>query len=577
MDSKQRRASTRRKRSTDRTCTRSAAAAFAMAWSLQAWSFDIATGSETKVRWDNTFKYSSSWRLKDRSSELIADSNQDDGDRNFSKGLVSSRVDWLSELDVTYRNFGARVSGAAWYDSVYNRGNDHDSPGTVNSFSVPYNEFTTDTKDLHGRKAELLDAFVFGNFDVGESANLSLRFGRHTVIYGESLFFGANGIANGQGSVDYVKLLSVPNTQFKELLRPAPQLSGQLQVGPNLSFGAYYQFRWERNRIPAAGSYFSTVDFVGEGAERVFLQNPLLPPNFALYHGDDRKAKNSGQGGFQVRFRPEGMDTDFGLYAIRYHDKNPQVYLSPGCVPNPFGPVPPLLQLSGTCNVLAGGSQFGQFGFVYPENVRAYGASFSTVLGTTNVAGEFSVRHNAILVSNAATILPGTAFDNDANNPFAVGNSGHAQISWIHSFGASAMWDGASLMGEVAWNRLLSITRNPAMLDPNATRDAWGFRMVFEPTYYQVAPGLDISIPVGLGYNPKGRSSTVANFNGGVDRGGDVSIGVNGEYEKRWKLGLNFTHYIGDAGVALIAGQGPSFKQALKDRDFVSFNATYSF
>jgi hypothetical protein len=542
-----------------------------MVWSLPAWSFDIPTDSETKVRWDNTFKYTASWRVKDRSSELVADPNQDDGDRNFSKGLVSNRVDWLTELDVTHRNIGARISAAAWYDDVYNRSNDNSSPQTANALSASYNEFTTATRKLHGRKLELLDAFIFGNFDVADSSNLSLRFGRHTVLYGESLFFGANGIANGQAPVDYVKLLSVPNTQFKELLRPIPQLSGQLQVSPSLSFGAYYQFKWEKNRIPGAGSYFSTEDFIGEGAERILFGPPFIPGAgpAAFFHGNDVKARNSGQGGLQARFHPEGMDTDFGLYAIRYHDKMPSVYIAPGVTPLGV-PIP-----GGAFNPFTG--QVGEFGYIYAENVRAYGASFSTVLGSTNVAGEISLRSNAPLVSDAATVLPFLARDGDANTPFAVGRSGHAQVSWIHSYGASSAWDGATFMGEVAWNRLLSITRNPAVLDPNATRDAWGFRMVFEPTYYQVAPGFDLSVPVGLGYNPRGRSSTVANFNGGVDKGGDISIGLNGEYQKRLKLGLNFTHYLGSQGTALTAAQTLSFKQALRDRDFVSFSATYSF
>lgn len=111
----------------------------------------IETGNEVfKVRCDNTVKYSAATRLKEQSPVITADRNTDDGNRNFSRGLVSNRIDLLSELDATYRNFGARLSGAAWYDTVYNRTNDNNSPATNNNISVPFNEFTEATRDRMG-------------------------------------------------------------------------------------------------------------------------------------------------------------------------------------------------------------------------------------------------------------------------------------------------------------------------------------------------------------------------------------------------------------------------------------------
>src|SRR5471032_3262755 len=75
---------------------------------------------DTKVRWDNTVKYSAAVRTGRQSAQLLANPNQDDGDRNFSRGLISNRIDWLSELDVQHDDFGGRVSAAGWYDTVYN-------------------------------------------------------------------------------------------------------------------------------------------------------------------------------------------------------------------------------------------------------------------------------------------------------------------------------------------------------------------------------------------------------------------------------------------------------------------------
>ena len=65
---------------------------------------------------------------------------------------------------------------------------------------------------------------------------------------------------------------------------------------------------------------------------------------------------------------------------------------------------------------------------------------------------------------------------------------------------------------EVSVNtQMISITRNPAALDPDTTRDAWGIRMVYEPAYRQALPGIDLTVPVGVGYFPKGTSSVVGN------------------------------------------------------------------
>lgn len=512
----------------------------------QALAFEIDTGeSDFKLRWDNSVKYSNAVRVREPSATLLGNANQDDGDRNFrSRSLVSNRVDLLSDFDLVYRNdFGARVSGAAWYDAVYNRGTRHDSPATSNALTVPNNAFTDQTRTLHGRKAELLDAFVFAKGSIDEM-RWGTRAGRHTLLWGETLFFGANGIAGGQAPVDLVKLLSVPGSQFKEIIRPVGQVSASLQVNPDLQFGAYYQYRWERSRLAGVGSYFSTQDLFDRGGERFFLP---FPP-FALTRGEDVAAKDSGQGGVQVRFRLPGDKTDFGLYAIRYHDKTPQLYLN----------IP-----------------IGTYSIAYHEGIRAYGLSASRTIGDVNLASEVSVRHNAPLVNDAAINFTGVA--PSAGNPlYPVGKTAHANLSAIWSLPPMAWLNEATFLGEVAWNRRLSVS-NGGTLATESTRDAWGFRLQFVPTFRQVMPGLDLDVPVGLGYNPKGRSQAVSFFNGGQHRGGDLSLGLAGNYLNTWKLGLNFTHYFGPEGTTIDSAGHLSFKQSLHDRDFVSFTVQTTF
>jgi hypothetical protein len=83
---------------------------------------------------------------------------------------------------------------------------------------------------------------------------VNVKAGRFTQLYGESLFFGSNGIAGAQTPLDLIKALSVPNSQFKEIARPVGQVSTLVQLSPTVSIGAYYQLEWRKSRLPAAGS-----------------------------------------------------------------------------------------------------------------------------------------------------------------------------------------------------------------------------------------------------------------------------------------------------------------------------------
>ena len=524
-----------------------------------AWAFSIDTGNpDVRLRWDNTVKYSAAWRVKKPSGTLTnsppSTVNQDDGDRNFDRGLISSRLDLFSEMDLVYRGFGARISGAAWYDDVYNRSNDNDSPTTANAYSVPYDRFPGEAEKLHGGNSEVLDAFVFGGVDIGES-RATFRLGKHALLWGESLFFGANGIAGGQAPVDVVRVLSVPNTTFKELIRPVQQLSAQLQINADVSVGAYYQFRWEKNRFPAAGSYFSTLDIFDDGDERLIMGAPLVPGGgpAAFFEGRDIEAKDWGQGGVQVRFRVG--ETDYGLYAIRYHDKSPSLYFVPGVGVNP---------LTG---------QIGEYRKVYAEGIRAFGASFSHTFDNFNVAGEISTRRNTPLASDPQVDVSGTA-DNSHRPLYAVGNSLHAQVSWIGTLGHSFIADEADFIGEIAWNRRLGVTKNRSALTPNADEDAVNLRLLYEPKYRQALPGVDLSVPIGLGYGI-GNSSVVGAFYG--DRVGDVNIGINATYLQAWRFGLSYTHFFGPEGTLINDANHASYQQALKDRDFISLSIRRTF
>lgn len=525
-----------------------------------AQAFNVDTGNaDLKVNWGNTFKYSAAWRVENPDQAVAvsaANPNVDFGDLGHGKGLINNRLDLLSELDVGYKNVGFRVSGAAWFDAEYNRNsNDYNGALPNNAAQVggaPLNRTNDNSRNVMGRRAELADAFVFGKFDLDEEKKLTLRAGRHTLLFGETLFLGANGIAAAQGPVDLIKAFSLPNAQFKEVAMPVGQVSASVQLSPGASLAAYAQYEWKPLRLPASGSYFNMADFVGDGGD--ILLHPALGPVPRIA---DVKGSDSGQYGMQFKFR-QG-DVDYGLYAARFHDKAPQAVLN---------------------------AASSTYRLMYAKNIDVYGASASTVFGETNVALEVSTRRNTPLSVVGDLIVNTLAnADNDKNTPYARGNSLHMNLSAITLLPATALWHGASFVGEFAFNRLLNVTHNPVngatnlpALNSTHTRNAAAFRFVFQPEYFQVMPGVDLQVPIGVGYGLSGRSAI---FQVAPEHGGDVSVGFNFDVQKTWKVGLNFTHYFGPAGPApalnVAAGTYASYKQYYADRDFVSLSVQRAF
>lgn len=514
------------------------------------------------IRWDNTLKASVAYRVESQDGSLIDAEhfNSDDGDRNFDPGITSTRLDVLSELDIQYRSFGLRASAAGWVDSVYLEKNDNDSPDTFNGLG-PNNEFSDETEDLHGKRVELMDAFVFGRFNIGDMP-ANIRLGRHTLMWGETLFMATNGIANGLAPIDLQKMLSVPSTQAKEIFMPVNQVSSQLQLLPNLSIECFVKFEWRRSRLPASGSYFSDQDMIDVGGERALISPSL--PGMALWRGEDMGTgdgtsefgeTDSGSFGASLRFRIPHVDVDWGLYYYKYNDTAPQVYLYPGT------------------NVNAAVGKLGEYRLVYPKNVRMIGVSFGTLIGPANVSGEVCTRIDAPLVSTPQTVTAGMAADNDDNPLYAIGDTFHANLSTVYllsagpSVGGLQLWDGATLLAEIGYTYLLDITKNESAFDPTREDYAVGLRLTFEPSYYQVFSGFDLSLPIGIGYNPAGKSPVDTKFNvTGADEGGDFNVGLAGIYRNTWRMGISYTNYFGSSDT-----------QTLADRDLVSIYVQRTF
>jgi len=144
-------------------------------------------------------------------------------------------------------------------------------------------------------------------------------------------------------------------------------------------------------------------------------------------------------------------------------------------------------------------------------------------------------------------------------------------------FPASSFYAGAVLLAEVGWNTVSKVTMNAAAIDPGTTKDASSMRVIFIPNYFQVLPGVDIEVPIGLGHGLSGKSRAIyPAFMS--EKTGDFSIGVNALYDQTWKLTAAYTKFLGPAGSAYVNPLPSfSFKQTLADRDFVSLSVSRAF
>ena len=488
---------------------------------------ELWSDGDVSVRLDTTLQFTALRRLSAPQARLLANPNADDGDRNFSSGNVSNRTDVFSELDADYGTAGVRLSGAGWYDPVYLGRNANDSPATFNPDSVPHDRFTRAVQGLEGLDGELLDAFAHDTFDVG-GAQVGVRLGRHTLIWGESLFFGENGIAIGQAPIDFIKANSVPNTPARELFLPVNQISASVQLRPGLSIEAYDQLEWRQDRMPGVGSYFSTTDILDAGGERF-----IAAPGQFLYRVPDQQPGAGGQFGAAVHATLG--DADLGVYALRYSARSPVATMA-GC--------------TGPCGLPG---QIGTYRLVYARGIDVFGASASTFLGNDNLAGEVSLRQGAPLLARTDLL------------PLSVprGDTAHGQVSIVAERPANALWDQATLQAELAANTLLETTANSGARDPATTRAAAAIQGTLTLDYFHILPAVDLSPFVAAAYGIAGRSSVDAEMVAGT---GNITIGVQATYRNVWHVEVRVTDYIGSAG-----------NQPLADRSFIAFNVRRSF
>ena len=545
----------------------------------QAFEFDIGSEDWT-ARFDNTFKTSYGQRVEGQNAKIANSANYNDGDKNFSVGsAVTQRVDLLTEFDVVYqRKMGFRVSAASWYDHAYDDvgSNSNPFPGQAGnagnlvaarpSGSIQpgdsLNGHTAQTHGLsgytdryyNGPSGEILDAFVFYSTDIGEESMLSAKLGKHNMYWGETLFNAANGINYGQAALDLAKLYNVPGTETKELFLPRNQLSVSFTVNPELTFGAQYFLEFQNSRLPEGGTYMGGYDMLGEGADVFWLPVPTALGGagafFGAPRGHDIKPHNSGDFGLMAKWSPQWLDGTLGFYYRNTSDTMPVVLIN---APNLHQPG--LAGLPGT-----------EYFAAYADDIDIYGISLSKGVGPVSVGLDVNYRENMPLLSNFTTINPTLSaraeqgLVNGANLISAVpghgdtgtarGKTFHVVLNGLVSFGSTPLWDSSSLAVEGAMTHLVSVDKGQQSFKGDSSyrgidkvdTNAYTLAVNFNPIWFQVFPGVDMSMPMAYNVGLKGNSAVQL---GGSENAGSYSVGIAADVYQKYKFDLKYVDTFG--------------------------------
>ena len=564
-------------------------------------------------------------RLNDPKTSMVGDprynanantaqwSNGDDGNLNYRKGdPYATYLKFTPELLLQFpERIKLMARGTLLYDFM--------------ATETARSPLPKDSKSQVARDYRLLDLWASKEFTIGEQT-ARVRVGNQVISWGESVF--ALGGINQTNALDLQKLM-VPGTQLKEAVIPAPMVSFSTGLGKGLNMEAYYQWEWNRNRVPPVGSYWSIADVYDKGKSPIFLN--LANTNFGGLDNHsspgghfnvndfatggpaptdttldipfvaDKRAKGQGQFGVALHYKPEGIPLDLGAYFVNYHDKMPVLLYNAGA-----------------------GAQYN-----FLEDRQMYGVSANLPVGNWAVGWELSYRpKEAVALSACGSRLSDGTVD---TNPFdQTGCKGWTETDkyQTHLTGLLMLtpgdhgWllnllgaDSGIFLGEAVGNYFpglrksyttggtrfnpytglneqtyqvpaagympwMATTSDPASSVPQTipgvgTKFSAGYTVDFNWTYdgklipgWQVTPGVTFFHAV-VGDTP----TMLYNYaEGAKSTNAYILFNMN---PAKWQAGINYAKFFGGAGGG---GGGPShLRQPLTDRDSIGGFVTYNF
>ena len=500
-----------------------------------------------------------------------ASQTADDHRKNFEKGdVTTNEYKVFSELNLEYQNYYLKVSGKAWYDHWLETKNGRYKDFDDSGFD--------DLAKFQG--IELMDAYVGAMYDIGEMP-LDVRVGKQVVGWGEGTFFPGGIMVN---PID-VSTFNIPGSKLDDAFIPTEMIYGSLGLTDTVTLEAYYQLKWRPSNLNGCGTFYSNVDIIQPGCGPVYLMstvpeedqisNPGIPVG---YRASDNTPRDSGQWGVSVKYFAEWLNsTEFGFYAMNYHDS----------LPTPMG-----IYSDPENNEVA------EYYAEFAEDIRLYGLSFNTSLESGwSVSGEVAYRPNAPLAFNANQLLEealSPELTDPSSDKWGTTLKGYerkaittAQLTLMNMYpqvlGASALVVAGGIGGihisdlssenGMRFGRSSAFGSDTKCGDPNdtltdkfcedegyTTSNAWGYRMMAALPYTTIIEGALVTPSVMFRHDVKGYSV------GFSERQKAVILGVKSTWQNKYTVATYYTNYF-DGGKY----------STLDDRDTFAVSVSASF
>ena len=483
-------------------------------------------GSDAEFLLDVTLSYGTGVRVSDRDDEMLADEVKDDSNRNFDQwDFINNKVTALADVEFIYKNVGVFLRPKAFYDYVYmtNNSNDGSSNETNNALAGGMinqpDEWADEVEDVHGLDAEILDAFAYANFRIVE-VPFDLRVGRQVIAWGESTYIP--GMNQAQAPMD-ISAATAVGTEVKEIFLPTGAVYIQTGIG-DMGLRGYYQWEWEKSKFFEGGTFFSSADMLDEIKAPILAE--LGPGNIlSLPRLEDEEARDDGQYGVAVSYMLPWALTEITGYYLNYHEKN-QAILDAG---------------------IAG------YRVLYPEDIKLYGFTVSSVIGDTQVGVEVTYRDDIVFLDPEARTMN-------------QGGYLQAQVgfTYLKSPGWFNVADRIIVSGEAAYGAQKDLKGLEGRPEEGAEgREEEGFKYVavLNFDWFQVLARTDFGFNVKYSEIPKGNDYLKAvDFQ---ENKNAVSAGVDCTFNDAWKFDLTYENRL--------------YNNDLADRDTLAFKISYSF
>jgi Protein of unknown function (DUF1302) len=192
----------------------------------------------------------------------------------------------------------------------------------------------------------------------------------------------------------------------------------------------------------------------------------------------------------------------------------------------------------------------------------------------------------APLVKPAAGQVATADLTNDT--PGARGNTLHGVLNFVGVTSKTPLFDTAAWIAELTYNRWLSVSQNeaafkgsdayranPANIDA-ASKDFVGLGLNFTPTWFQVLPSVDLSLPLSISGGLVGNSAVMT---GGNKNNGQYGVGLVADIQSKYNVALRYVGFYGKysqtASGAMNVPQ--STFATLSDRGFVMLTLKTTF